>query len=288
MEQSAVYEGYTNQATTADIDLWREDGNYPWMVKISSLVCPSDPIKINTGEIGGSNYYANRGDLYVQFDFPGGNPPGSPQRDHRGRGPFTRFGENFSYTSDGLSNTLLLMEVSNGSGGSNVPRQGFVLSGASSQLTRNYNMNPNACYNLKQGNVLNTDAANLAGNSYAGGAGSEPNSLPGLRWHDGRSLFSQCFAILPPNSPRCATNGADYRTYNLVSAGSYHTGGCNVSLGDGSGKFVSETVDWGTTGVSAKDAGLTNGAESYRYKGKSIYGVWGSMGSAWGGESASL
>ncbi|MDR0335874.1 MAG: DUF1559 domain-containing protein [Planctomycetaceae bacterium] len=291
MEQSTVYDAIAQLASIHNaIDVCREyDGTVqnPWCVKIPSLVCPSDPIgNANNSLIGSSNYYANRGDLYVQFEFPSD----STQRAFAARGPFTRQGAPLSVITDGTSNTLLLMEVSCGVGGSNLVRSGFVLSGASSQFTRHYNVNPNACYSLKNGTTLNVADTNLAPNEYIGGGTppEEPNSLPGLRWNDGRSLFSQCFAILPPNSPRCATNGADIRTYSLISAGSYHAGGANVAYVDGSCRFVSEAVDWGTTGVSAKDAGLTGGQDSYRYSGPSIYGIWGSMGSVGAGENSAL
>jgi prepilin-type processing-associated H-X9-DG protein len=290
MEQSAAYDAIAQLASNhVGVDVCREyNGTVlnPWCIKIPNLICPSDPVgNTNNSLIGSSNYFANRGDLYVQFDFPSNSTQGA----FAARGPFTRDGAPLATVIDGTSNTLLLMEVSCGIGGSDQVRSGFVLSGASSQFTRNYNMNPNACYNLKNGNSLNTAAANLAPNEYLGGGTppEEPNSLPGLRWHDGRSLFAQCFAILPPNSPRCATNGADIRTYSLISAGSYHPGGTNVALVDGSCRFVSQTIDWGTTGVSAKDAGLTGGQDSYQYRGFSIYGVWGAMGSAWAGESSS-
>jgi hypothetical protein len=92
------------------------------------------------------------------------------------------------------------MEVSCGAGGSNLVRSGFVLSGASSQFTRNYNMNPNACCNLKNDTTLNVTAVNLAPNEYVGGGTppEEPNSLSGLRWHDGRSLFLNAFRFCRP------------------------------------------------------------------------------------------
>jgi len=260
------------------------------------MVCPSDPIGNRNGyAIGSSNYYANRGDNWVQWDYPSQDD----QRRYRARGPFTREGESFSYVTDGLSNTLLLMEVPCGVPNSDLVRQGFVLQGASSQFSRRFNMNPIACYNLNQGGRLNVQPVHLAGPNYMGGGTppEEPNSLPGLRWNDARSLFSQAFAVLPPNSPRCANaadaGNHDYRMYNWISAGSFHTGGANVAFGDGSVRFASDTVNWGSHGLSPKDhptAGGPSGQpnQSFEYTGPSIHGVWGALGTAWGGESASL
>ncbi|MDR1957776.1 MAG: DUF1559 domain-containing protein, partial [Planctomycetaceae bacterium] len=99
----------------------------------------------------------------------------------------------------------------------------------------------------------------------------------GTRWGDGRgpSSFS---TILPPNSPSCSGNALDYDARMLVSASSYHTGGVNAALGDGSVTFVSDTVDSGT---------LTDSTTPV-VSGTSPFGVWGAMGSINGGESKSF
>jgi prepilin-type processing-associated H-X9-DG protein len=60
------------------------------------------------------------------------------------------------------------------------------------------------------------------------------------------------------------------------TATSNHSGGVNVGLGDGSVKFVSDTVDTGNL-----DAGSLHDAPS-------PYGIWGSMGSINGGEAKTL
>lgn len=99
----------------------------------------------------------------------------------------------------------------------------------------------------------------------------------GTRWADGRgpSSFS---TILPPNSPSCSANGLDYDARMMVAASSYHTGGVNAAIGDGSVRFVSETVDAGTLTETTTPV---NGGES-------PFGVWGAAGSINGGESKAL
>ncbi|MCF0233871.1 MAG: DUF1559 domain-containing protein, partial [Thermoguttaceae bacterium] len=60
-----------------------------------------------------------------------------------------------------------------------------------------------------------------------------------------------------------------------------HSGGVNGVMGDGSVRFISETIDCGTY-LNSTD---------YLWKdpsGKSPYGVWGAMGTISGGETISM
>ncbi|MEM9703291.1 MAG: H-X9-DG-CTERM domain-containing protein, partial [Planctomycetota bacterium] len=62
----------------------------------------------------------------------------------------------------------------------------------------------------------------------------------------------------------------------LVTAGSYHTGGAQFVMGDGSVQFISETVDTGFLTDVANNANVT--------RGPSPYGTWGALGTRSGGE----
>ncbi|MFH5803347.1 H-X9-DG-CTERM domain-containing protein, partial [Alienimonas sp. DA493] len=75
-----------------------------------------------------------------------------------------------------------------------------------------------------------------------------------------------------PNGPSCLQSGWD-GSNGVISAGSFHTGGVQVCLGDGSVRFISETIDAGK-----------NGALNAKRSGRSNYGVWGALGSRAGGE----
>ena len=59
----------------------------------------------------------------------------------------------------------------------------------------------------------------------------------------------------------------------MVIAGSHHAGGVQVTLVDGSVKFISETIDNG----DLDEPNVTSG--------KSPYGTWGALGTRGGGET---
>lgn len=66
--------------------------------------------------------------------------------------------------------------------------------------------------------------------------------------------------------------------YGVFTPTSWHPGGVNGLMADGSCRFFSETIDTG--------AASSNGLE--RTSGESRYGVWGALGSKDGGEPSSL
>jgi prepilin-type processing-associated H-X9-DG protein len=70
-----------------------------------------------------------------------------------------------------------------------------------------------------------------------------------ISWAAGNPLYSSFSTAYPPNGPSCArqTNqGAAANSHGntaVISASSYHPGGCQAALGDGSVRFWSETID---------------------------------------------
>ncbi|GHT37556.1 hypothetical protein FACS189427_10650 [Planctomycetales bacterium] len=85
---------------------------------------------------------------------------------------------------------------------------------------------------------------------------------------------------MSPNSGALITEQwGNRRVLNTPS--SNHSGGVNCAFGDGSVRFVTETVDTGTNG--------TVNIRSHLFgEGESLHGVWGALGSACGRESKSL
>ena len=65
----------------------------------------------------------------------------------------------------------------------------------------------------------------------------------GQRWADGNVFYTRYHHIYPPNQPSCNFAGDDFSGLAVVTASSRHPGGANLALGDGSVRFVKESID---------------------------------------------
>jgi prepilin-type N-terminal cleavage/methylation domain-containing protein/prepilin-type processing-associated H-X9-DG protein len=186
----------------------------------------------------------------------------------RNRGMFGRQDYNpFAAVTDGLSNTIALAERSR-------PRRdndkGSVIDDTSADPA---NYIPLAC------------RAYWAGNQYVAGAPIfTGDTSPGYRWGDGAAYFAAVSTILPPNSAVCMVRGGGWTGISghfapgLWTATSEHPGGVNVAMGDGSVRFISETIDTGNLGAVPPPPTAT---------GPSPFGIWGALGTKAGGEPIS-
>ena len=100
----------------------------------------------------------------------------------------------------------------------------------------------------------------------------------GSVWAMGAVPWSGFNTIMPPNSPNCdgtQDSGDEWwrnQAGGMYSAGSYHSGGCQVVMVDGSVQFINDAIDTGDLSLRSVTAG------------RSPYGVWGALGSRNGGE----
>ncbi len=239
--------------------------------QITTYKCPSDggSKQISDG-YASANYVCSYGDYCVKAE-DWGWVNGSSGRTDYSRGALQpKTWTDLASITDGTSNTIIYSESivkksgSNGVRGNVATNRSDVFgSGTGHNTCELEGFNPQACINLRK------EADEFIAGVTVNGDGR------GKRWDDCQPIFGAFCTILPPNSPNCHV-GDDHYTAMLTSAQSYHSGGCNVGMVDGSVRFVSDTVDCGT--LSFKPC---------KRSGKSNYGVWGAMGSRDGGETTS-
>ena len=236
----------------------------PYSKTISTLVCGSDPvaagIRTSSSDLAVTNYRCNRGDI-----IRGSNEIANP------RGPFT-IGHgwyssdpatykptpavSFASITDGLAKTILLAEANVGNGSATVE------AGIAIGQTVSWNSKPSACTVDK-----------LATAPYSG------TYTSGRRWGQANDVYTGFFTIMPPNSPVCSSNSSNPEDWSLnVSASSYHAGGATVAMCDASVRFIADSIASG----NPDDVLAVND-----YRGNSIRGVWGALGTQAGGETQS-
>ncbi|QDU63850.1 hypothetical protein Pan216_47310 [Planctomycetes bacterium Pan216] len=206
-----------------------------WRKVIPTYLCPSDSY---TQKVQANNYAFNIGDTIS-------GTATSPSV----RGMFAfQTCYRIDDVADGTSNTLAMSEHVRGNLAYTSPVSDFdrrlVLSMDQSGITSN----PSSCL---------------------GGTPSAIKGRFGTVMTDGQSESVGFTTVFSPNEMGCAvgTNPNRDSSTNILPPSSYHPGGVNVLMVDGTVHFISDSVDTGD---------LTQAPVS---SGKSPYGVWGALGS---------
>ena len=244
----------------------------PFTTRMTPFVCPSDTQNGRGGdnEVKPTNYAVSLGDAVPAWDW---NMRGS-FRSYRHRGK-----TGLNSMSDGTSNTIVFSEMTIGRGGSDMNLKSGIINGGSA-FRDPYGqgstfVTPLDCASHRGDGVLKL-AGNITAESFSGNKGH--------RWGDSRLPYTSFATYVAPNSVSCRTNDEQWAG---MAASSYHTGGVNVGLGDGSVSFASDSINTGNQAlILGRDKAYTGGPHDYT--GPSTYGVWGALGSAAGGDQGSL
>ena len=245
------------------------NGNYgPWRYQTATLLCPSDDAPV-TGQAD-TNYGVCWGDNGMG-NYQNWNQNPENRRNASNRGVFgDKVWRGIRSMRDGTVNTLLVGENGRFAGGIRLFQAG--VAGRRAYGEAIFQDPFTSCL------AEVTDPDNPGFYSDAGST-AVPYLFPrGTRWCDGSPVFTGFNTTLPPNSASCVETGGRWNDAqrNVISAGSYHSGGVQVTLGDGSVRFISDSID------TADPDG--DGDRSVVVSGRSNYGIWGALGSRAGGE----
>jgi type II secretory pathway pseudopilin PulG len=274
-EQSALYDACTN-ASTLEGDYTTDDR--PEFRRLKYLECPSEVANKNVCEwyAGGTTNYAFSAGDWPSLPYCDTLP--NPRAAFIGSqaspdGTRTQHTRGFDAITDGTSNTLIAAERTLGYTGSNpqLVKVGIALLSSPSLSSVVWygespveTSTPYDCMALGSGGLYDTSV------SFA-----FITEIKGRLWSHGFAVCSMMNTVLPPNAPSCTVKD-EWNDTNIISASSYHTGGINCVAGDGSVRFINETIN----SLSVPDPRFVK-------SGQSQFGVWGAFGSVNGEESKS-
>ncbi|MDO5582117.1 MAG: DUF1559 domain-containing protein [Planctomycetia bacterium] len=286
MEQQGRWDAVNASATSSTNYCWNDyvrwASSTALKIPYPTINCPSDPEFSNFGRGTGdtderiaTSYAACYGDrCWISAAWNATNRgffPGGANNHANGSVRSIKW-ISFADILDGTSNTIAVGEIARGKW---VPGDTSVRANLVSANAANLTTCLTASANTSNPGFY-VDTYTLA--KYARG---------GVHSH-GAITFTGFQTVFPPNGPNCISSDANAGYWSecnasvVGSAGSYHSGGCNVCFGDGGVHFISETIDTGTSAYS------THASKNSDFEGQSPFGIWGALGSINGGEAKAL
>ncbi|WP_068263483.1 DUF1559 domain-containing protein [Rubripirellula obstinata] len=254
----------------------------PWLVESETYRCPSDP-GFGMPAMGRTNYAACLGDAIEgldnglwRYDVSKSRwmPSGKEQMRATGRGMFVpRMVTSLDDVTDGTSTTVMLGEIATDLGDADTRTQPSLQNGWTGGVLDDVQK----C----RGQVNSNRPQFWSLNSSVGVSAQLPGSPAagrGFRWADAMPLMTGCNTTLRPNAELCF--GGDETTIGTLTISSRHQGGAHVAMGDGSIKFITDSIDVGFE----KGSVVENGKGEYAPGAESPFGVWGAMGTRNQGE----
>ncbi len=271
MEGQVIFDRINSLNNGFGLEPW--NGNAAYRQTVPWLSCPSDngtDEPVNAGRNRGlTSYGMCVGDNMAASQL---TPGGVEERNDLNlalrklpiinRGMFGRASYHpLSHVRDGLSNTIMLAERQRPN---EVNTKGSVVLIAADPAS----YSPLSC----KAQLINGRKYISPGLIFTG------DTMPGYRAWAGNAFFNGVSTILPPNSAVCMVGTGSVSPHwfaGIWSPTSEHGGGVQVALGDGSVRFISDSIETGNLGAVAPTI----------QSGMSPFGVWGALGSKSGGET---
>lgn len=288
VEQQTLWEKISNQLPASGGLVWPpmgpcphmtlqdQDNNpyEPWQTTLPAYRCPSDPGE-GLPATGRTNYGVCVGDSIVgQYDGlinqwgETVSAAGDTRQSQRGMFIMGWQKPGFRDVLDGLSNTIMGGEFNTYMGSDHITTR--LKNGVGAHAA------PSACYTGQD-----PDRPQFWGPSAI--LYGDPEQQRGMKWAAGMAIYTGFTTVLPPNGAICQDTSTNniHRSGGIFSPSSRHPGGAHMLLGDGSVKFISESIEAGG------DVGCVRaGYSGPRAPGSpSPYGVWGALGTRASGET---
>jgi len=222
---------------TGDATMWSNTYNGPMNIPISTFMCPSAPHQATRAAVSwggpGSHYGwctgSRVGVVWVGNSFNGMFAYQKPAE------------RSMKDVTDGLSNTLMISEYLSGTGLTSKATYPFdIFYAGDSDFTAVANKDFATVAELTQ---IGKDAQTLSG----GSPGFRSNNGGNWAWYAaGHSTLTTAATPnwqYPSAGGGCCPGGAHDWTNAVISPRSMHSGGVNAGLGDGSVRFITNTVD---------------------------------------------